>query len=194
MAYVFFTRTLAAIVTAVGLAACTGYAPSEPRYQTAIPAGSTLLLERELAVQPGRTRVYLQDGRVLEPALVPGASRFRPRCWLRVGPTPDSSAYTIRPDRFPTGEMRRQVHAGRNPAGQWTVASRSLAGIRLAEGKGGGPGFLTHELTIPLNADDQPEVRELGCRVDYRVGGTREIGRHTIEQALGEVASLGTSD
>ena len=125
---------------------------------------------------------------------MPGASRFRPRCWLRVRPNRDASAYTIRPDRFRTGEMRRQVQARRDPAGQWTVASRSLAGVRLAEGEAGGPGFLTHKLTIPLSADDQPEVRELGCRVDYRVGGTREIGRHTIEQALGGIASIETSD
>lgn len=186
------TAVFAGVVAGVLLTGCAGYAPATPRYQAAIPPGSTLVLEQALDVAPGRRKVYLQDGRVVQPGIVSGATRFRPLCWFTVEAA-DPATSEIRPDRFETGEVRRRVRAGLAPGAVITVAGASLDGLRLADGDdrgGGGPDYLTHELEIPLSSERQPRVQRLSCRVDYRADLPREMGLYAVEQALAGVARV----
>lgn len=184
----FASSAVGAAATCLLLAGCAMHPVEEPRFQTQIPEGSAIVLERSLEIAPGEQRVYMQDGRVLRPRTVQLGSRFRPRCWFRVTGSRDAGSPTrIEAGSFRTGEMRTRAHAYYGDTPDVKVASRSLAGLKLADAAGGGVGFLTHIVEIPLSSSEQPHVQRLACEVDRRTGVHRTLGVHAIQQASGEI-------
>ena len=183
---------LAAAVLA--LAGCaTGPDPGAPRYQTRIPEGSVLVLERALELPPGRARVYLQGGRVAGSAS--GIDRFEPSCSFgleRVGDEP--LVETIEPDRFRTGAARNRDYADSSTTVGIGLARSTVSfafGIGFRFGVGGmGDGSGSERLEIPLSSPRQPQVDDLTCTVDrpHRRGG--RLGLEAIQQAAGDLVRV----
>lgn len=185
-------RAGTAILASALVAGCAGPSPLGPRDQDAVPAGSTLVLERALEVPGGSARVFLQDGRVVRDGLVSGMNRFRPRCSFgleRVDNEPLMN--TIEPDRFETGTAYNRAYVRNHFEGGVQVAS-AADGIQLASSERGGPGpgHLTHVVEIPLSSAQQPQVADLTCRQDLPPNWRGELGLQAIREATGDIVTI----
>ena len=188
-----FNRTAALVAAAtVVLAGCatSGSGPFGERYQTPIPEGSTLVLEQALDVPSGAARVFMQDGRIVPRSLLSGTDRFQPVCSFgleRRGGEP--LARTIEPDRFRTGPARNRAYVEAWPEQGVQVAGVSFGvGVGINVGgrrDGGGVGYLTYAVEIPLSSPDQPQVDDFTCEVDRPGNWRGKLGLEAIEQAAG---------
>jgi len=185
-----------AILAGALLAGCAGPSPLSPRDQAAVPAGSTLVLERALRVPGGSARVFVQDGRVMHGSLGSGMNRFRPRCSFRlerVGNEPLMNI--IEPGRFETGTAYNRAHV-RNRIGQGMQVASAADGMQLASRERGGPnpGHLTHVIEIPLSSQRQPQVAEFTCEQDLPPNWRGELGLHAIHEATGDIVTIEPAD
>lgn len=178
---------------AVLLAGCAaGPGPFGERYQTPIPEGSTLVLERALNVPSGEARAFMQDGQVIREGLLAGYSRFRPRCSFGLErKRGEQRISTIEPDRFRTGKPWTRAYVRAWPEEGVQVASRSLP-FPLAQNERGGPGtgYLTYVIEIPLSSSKQPQVDDFTCKVDRPANWRGRLGPQAIEEAAGGIVRV----
>lgn len=133
---------------ALGISAClvlTGCAGTQSNPTWLLPPGSEVVLQQDIDAE-SRSRVYIQNGRVLERA---GVSVTSPYCFFtldRVAPQPGDS-FTIRAGTFEIVKSHRQ---------RQMVAAE---GIQYA-GRAGSD--RTMSTVMALDAD-QPEVKTLTC-------------------------------
>ena len=189
-----FASTALLSAAAIALAGCasSGPGPFGERYQTPIPAGSTLVLERELSVPSGEARVFMQDGRVISEAVLGGASRFRPRCSFGLERKGNERLVsTIEPDRFRTGKPWTRAYAQNWPEEGVQVASTSLLiGQASSERGGAGLGYLTYVIEIPLSSSSQPQVDDFTCKVDRPGEWRGRLGLEAIQEAAGGIVRV----
>lgn len=141
-----------------------------------VPAGSTLVLNRPLAIPDGSTGVRLQGGAV-KPAR--DVNEWHPNCRLEVRTLSDR-VRTVEPDRFEIWRVRRETTVVTGP------------GTRFAElrADSGGPTFLVFRTLFDLRSARQPDVAWLTCQHwgDPALG--RDLSIREIRTALGDVAGL----
>lgn len=139
------------VAGALMFAGCPAIQTQEVNYaHTAIHAGATLVLEREVVIPARETVVYIQDGRT-----GPGADEGRPYCKLEVK-TLKETRQPIAPDRF----LIRRVN--------WGTSQISLASpLVVAQlGDSGLPSHLYFKTELYLVSERQPDVNRLTCEVD----------------------------
>jgi hypothetical protein len=144
-------------------------------------AGSAVKLKRTLVVPPGRTKVYLQRGRVVSKRSL---DRYHPSCnfevWnLRQTPT------SIHPGTFSVTRSVRDI--------DFMVQSRplQLAALRRVDYDGGGQDMIIHVVHMRLKSGRQPNVFRLTCRSwqDFP-HEAREPTMADMRDALGGIASM----
>ena len=188
--------TITAILAAATLlAGCStsGYGPLGPRYQTPIPEGSTLVLNRALNLDKGDARVYMQNGRVMSESVLGGMDRLKPRCSFGLERQGNEALIsTIEPDRFTIGRARNRAYADRWPEEGVQVAGLSvLAGAGVSsDDRGGTLAELTYVLEIPVSSSSQPQVDDFTCQVDRPAEWAGKLGLEAIQEAAGDLVTV----
>lgn len=124
------------------------------------PVGSRVVVKQPLTVPPGKTRVFLQYGKV-----IPRSERndYAVNCNFDINTLSDSprtievGVYTV------TRSLRRSDDvASREPLR--LAASGSLAGMMSSDYDAGGTPVLFEEVVLTLTSNPPSDVRELACR------------------------------
>jgi hypothetical protein len=154
-----YFHPIAVIISLVALVGCAATG-SNPVWLP--PPGSVVKLQQDIAVE-GRSRIYIQNGRVLDRASVSVQS---PYCYLAVDRlTPsDADDFTVRPDTFEVVKSYR---------------SRSMASVGSTQYAGRAGSDQTLSTVMELTARAQPEVRRLVCA---RWGMVNEDGWPTVDE------------
>ncbi len=169
------------LLPAALLAGCTElYILGDDGRWIGIASGGQVETRSPLAVRGGRTRVFLQRGRLVSQG---GISAFHPSCDFEVARL-DAEARVIEPDIFSIERvdigLEQVVDAGRT----------RVAALALRAQPGPGPSIHRY-YRFRLLSDAQPEVNRLTCR--GALADPAEARLPTLEevrQALGEVARI----
>ena len=172
------------VFSALLLGACGGsqVARDENSQFFSIPVGSTFTLNRELTVDPDRTSVHLQNGRV---SPVRGIDIYRPNCKFELF-TISERARTVEPDTFVVTRIVDQLED--------VSTQRPLyASLSVAEGGGGGNGGPLHQnysTIMWLESNKQPDVFRLSCRRWDFINLGEYLSINEMRQALGDYFTL----
>lgn len=172
-------RPAGLVLFLVFLGACQSASlPYEDSPYSVIPAGSRLVLERDLTIPAGRASLYIQGGEVRAYAEI---DPYRPHCRLEVQKVL-ATPQVVKADRFVMEkviyeEIPRLASAARAPvrlaaAGDLGIAiGEDPAGRRprgwpaaVAFGMADGSSPWTYATHFRLRSDRQPEVRLLTCQ------------------------------
>ena len=175
-------RLLPALCAVLFVAACDSQiVKDEDSAFYSVPPGSTFTLNREIAIAPDQTSVYLQDGK-------PGYSRdvnfYRPHCKFELF-TISTAARAVKPDTF---VVTRIVDRREDVSTSWPM----YAGLSVAVGDG--PIHLTFSTTMYLESKIQPDVFRMNCkRWDHPAMG-EFLSINEMRQALGAYFTLTLAD
>lgn len=168
-----------ALVTACSLPVPKG--PDSPYAKT--PVGSILELNRAIEIPPGSTRVFIQNGR-----LVNGFNHYTPNCNIEVRKIDQSSKQTI-----PTGVYRVvRVQSTYDENVKSTAPTRlaALGSFSLAESVDNGSTMMYAGYHLYLEGAD-PNVMRLSCRGAFAdPPDAVPPSINEIQQALGDVMTL----
>lgn len=163
------------------------------RDESVPPQGSTLVLQQPLELPSDKARVFLQHGRIIR---FQDRDRFEPVCSFGLRREGDEPLIrTIEPDRFTIGPARSRANARAEPMPRILLASRrTIPGLlHLSTGmpdRGGGLGYLSFSIEIPLQSDIQPQVDNLICTIDRPAYWRGRVGVGAIRDALGDIAAI----
>jgi len=175
-------RMIGAAAAALALGACSTQPMSEGSSYS-IPENSTFVLNQDVTVPEGWSRVFVQYGKVIEPRKL---NKFDPYCQIvqieltRAGADPQ----VIMADQFRTGSVvRRSISAA--PTGTLLASS----GSSLMDGDN--RSSQTWVTEISLRSERQPQVRKLICGSwNDNVHFERWLRLREIRSALGNLATL----
>lgn len=155
---------------------------SSPHYL--VPAGSRVVLHRDLTIPANQVGVYLQGGRLVPFADV---NQYHPHCKFEVRTLTDNPR-TVRADAFTvtraTQEQLKSVRAPLQVAG---------VGIGLAMGgdADGGPSPEVYATRLTLASERQPDVLRLTCgHWEVPTPTTVHLTISQIRKTLGDIMSL----
>jgi hypothetical protein len=151
-------RVLFALATLLLGVGCTGIRQGNeesPYYQ--VPVGSILHIRRTIEIPPGRTRVYLQLGRVTEARNLLDAN-----CNIEVRRLDNLAAQHVTPGDYRVVEVERTEEeiAIRGPL------QLAALGIQMADQDNGGTPWVYPGYRLWLSGPD-PNVMRLSCRGAY---------------------------
>jgi hypothetical protein len=170
------------------LSACGPLTIKDTTTQSFVPIQRGVLeLHQDLVIPANRTRVFLQDGRVLH-----GINEYYPHCQLRVRNIMEHPQ-PVQADRFTIdkvfGTLDQVVSS--EPVRLAAVGSTVIAGGGGGNGGGNGEGRQLYMYFMALHSDQQPQVTYLVC------GGALEEpafadypSLQDIQTALGDYATL----
>ena len=176
------------IVSAALVASCQtpGHHGDEQSPFFQVPAGSRLVLHRELAVPAEDVSVYLQYGQVMPQKQL---NLYHPQCKIEMRrrlPT----GQTIRVDEFMVTRVTRDMTQHMVWLASIDVASAPLA-RRVSGGVDSGMGPNTFLTILTIASDRQPEVMRMTCGYWGYIGrGDNHLSIREIRAALGEVLTL----
>jgi hypothetical protein len=161
------------------LAACPAtYRGNEDSPYYAPPAGSRLILKRELAIPAGSAHVTLQGGRAVNGSEL---DQYRPHCLLEVLRVSDSPQ-TVAADEFRVTRVRQDMSTAMR-ANVFRV--RSLAGDT-------GLTFVNYRTVMDLQSSRQPQVRWLTCQQWGDPALHVHVSVNEMRKALGDWFTLET--
>lgn len=178
-------KTLLVLLGAVALAGCTTHMAQ--RTETSlykVPAGSVIRLAERIRIPAGRTRIWIQSGRIVGT----GFNSFEPSCNVEVTRLDNTRDQYVEPGEFRVvrTQFLREAIASAEPV---MVAS---AGPLLAGAQdSGGDEFFYEGYHLWVENPLQPNVRRFTCRGLYGFPyETRPPNVEEIRAALGAVATL----
>ncbi len=168
------------VLSVAVLCSCATTAVDEGSPYYRLPVGTNVVLQQELAVQAGHTRVFLQQGKVVAKNRL---DIYRPHCDFEQHAVSDGTA-VIKADRFrvtavSSGEdlvvqSDPLIHAGWNLVGEFD-------GVTLVNR------YVQHTLSSP----GQPQVMRLTCHGGFAFPGQALTPSLTeMRAALGEVVAI----
>ncbi len=155
---------------------------SSPYYK--IPPGSLIRLEQPITIPTGRTRIWIQGGRIAGT----GFNSFEPSCNVEVTYLNETGPQIVEPGEYRvtrTQFLREAISS----SGQVMLAAR---GELLADAvDSGGDEFFYEGYHLWVENPQQPDVRRFTCRGLYGFPyETRPPSIAEIRAALGSVATL----
>lgn len=159
--------------------------PASPFYVP--PLGSRVVVKQPLTVPPGKTRVFLQYGKVITRS---ARNDYAVNCNFDINTLTDSprfieaGVYTVTRSRRHSDDV-----VSREPLR--LAASGSLVGMRFSDYDDGGTPELFEEVILTLTSTPPSDVRELACR--GAMGEPLVIELPTLaemRQALGAYATI----
>lgn len=178
-------------VLVLTLVACqtTRYDGDESSPHFAPPAGTRVMLNRELTIPPEQVSVMLQNGQVVRPAEV---NTYYPHCKFEVRRRLDVPQ-TVKPGEFLVTRVERNLLHGVD-AGTARYARVSVGigiGINMGGGvSGDGPSVQTYATRMNLRSDTQPDVFRLTCgQWGYPYDG-EHVSINGMRRALGDIITL----
>jgi hypothetical protein len=148
-----------------------------------VPAGSRLILERELTIPPEQLAVYVQDGRVLRSGEV---RHDRPFCKFelhRLAP----NARTVSPDDIVVVRASQQIHSNPVARGEPVLVADNAFGDMVESLVA--PPIHSFATRMDLRSEKQPDIFRLTCAQ----WGERRFGRHvTISEMRRTLAGVFT--
>lgn len=162
------------------LAACVRYVPDYSDQDS----GYRLILHQEVVVPPERTRIFIQNGRIVGT----GFDSYQVSCNLEVRKLLEQ-AQRIEPDTFVVNRIQQffEEVAAWKPV---RVASVGLAGADVD----GGPSMIFRGWHLWLHSPTQPDVIRLTCRGAFAEPWEAYLPTFDEVQAtLGSVATLKTA-
>jgi Prokaryotic membrane lipoprotein lipid attachment site len=156
---------------------------SSPFY--VVPSGSRVVLNRELTVPPEQTRVYIQNGRVVQMTEV---QHYYPYCRLEVYNRRDT-AQTVAPDEATvTRAVQEEIQGAFVDAGPLMLAGRL---IRVQGGESqGGPIIQSFSTRMELRSPKQPDLFRLTCAQLGYPGQDRHVTISEIRRTLDPLVTL----
>jgi hypothetical protein len=157
--------------------------PDSPYYH--IPAGSTLILNKDITIPPGKAAVYIQNGQIVTSS---GQVRgYDPSCTLEMRAIKDVPQ-PVKADQFVIFKVREETRLAR--ANSILLARNfhtRIAGNNIDDG----PGQKQHTTLLDLRSERQPEVFRLTCqRWDDRSYESTPVTVSEIRKALSDVFTL----
>ena len=154
--------------------------PASPFYP--VPEGSVLEIHQPITIPAGRTRVWLQRGRV-----VAGQDWWHPACNLEVNTLDRERSRTVEPGRFEVIRVQGMDDFARQ---QIPAGGVMNAGLYAGYDTGGNT-WMWRGHHLWLSSAEQPDVLRLTCVGVYaRAHEVRPPSIEQIREALGPVASL----
>lgn len=151
-----------------------------------IPPGSVIRLEQRITIPVGKTRIWIQDGRIAGT----GFNSFVPSCNVEVTRLDEENPQYVEPGEYRitrTQFLREAISS----AGPRMVASRDRILLAESVDSSGGDEFYHEGYHLWVDNPQQPEVRRFTCRGLYGFPyETRPPSISEIRSALGPVASL----
>lgn len=174
---------LAALAIALGGCQTTSYLGNEDSPYYVVPAGTRLILERELTIPPEQLAIYVQNGRVLPNVEVQHDSPFCKFELARLAP----NTRTVSPDDIVVVWASQQIH--RNPValGEPVLVADSAFGDMVESLVA--PPIHSYATRMDLRSEKQPDIFRLTCAQ----WGERRFGRHvTISEIRRTLAGVFT--
>jgi hypothetical protein len=157
------------------------YGPDSPYYH--YPAGSRLILNRELEIPGGWATARLQFGRVVPFGHV---QEYQPHCIFEIN-TVRPEPQHVQPDTFEIIRVQRTISEFAN------IAAAPGYFLRTGFGDGFEPVQMFYKTTFILHSARQPGVMRMVCQSDQYAGGNsipRYLTLSEIRQALGDIFTL----
>jgi hypothetical protein len=166
----------------VSLASCsTGpYPVSSPYFQ--IPAGSKLVLKRELTIAPNAGRVYIQYGKVVSPK---EKDNYHAHCWFLSWDVLDT-AQVIKPDTFIVTKSQQLEGVVMRDTNLQFAMNRT--GFGMSEG--GGPMALEYSTEMSIHSDKQPAIRRFVCSHWEIPTDAKHLTVAQMQKVLGQIAEI----
>lgn len=175
------SRWLSATLLSILLSACASVESGKGYYALPVSVGDQLIVQQELVIIPGNSRLYVQYG---EAFFYTEINQYEPFCFFRmretapVQQTVPAGTYTVTAVARDETEVVRLVPI--------LVASDRL----LADGGGYGPTTYQLFMTLKFN-DGQTGLRDLVCMGGFAAPyATKPVTMEAILSALGELASF----
>lgn len=169
---------LLTLFIAVILPACAHYDEhDETSYFYTVPEGSSLTLNRSVIILPEQVSVYMQDGRLIELALI---DRYQPYCKFEVYRIAETSR-DVKPDRFTITRVVEDT--------EMTSAfpMPPVASFGFASGI---PAVYTYSTYFSLHSDKQPDVFRMTCMHWESIIDDHYLTVPQMREAMGELFTL----
>ena len=147
------------------------------------PVGSTIELKKPLSVPGGRTRIFIQGGKV---SSLGGVDQYRPNCNFEVRTLADQPR-EIKPEDFPVVRVQRvteevvQLELPRRVAGLGLAGMDSDSSLPM----------VVRGVHLWIGSDTQPDVMRMTCRGAFADAWAAEMPSiDQMNRALGDYASL----
>ncbi len=174
-------KRLLGLFALLALSACqsTPLAREESPYYT-VPAGSRLILHKDLTIPAERAGVYIQGGMVMGWTEI---NSYHPHCNLVMRRVADAPQ-TVRAGEFVVVKVRRQNLSAVRPGAQYAQL--------FADGV---PSHWVYATVMDLRSTDQPEVISLTCQHwESPPPAPQHLTIRQIRAALGELFTLKLPD
>ncbi len=183
-ARLFRPGLLALAFSGLLLTACAGMPDSRQRSPDFVPPpGITVTVHRRLPVPPGRTRVFLQYGKVMRQR---DLEYYDVSCDFEINTLANTTRY-IEPGTFRVTRVRRDEIEIVRRAPLRYAALGTPAGLQLADGSV----QLFEEVSLWLQSNAQPDVRRLTCRGGLADPWEMELPTVAeVREALGDYATV----
>lgn len=163
----------------------TQYQGDEKSPHFVVPAGSTVILHRELQYPPDEVGVYFQNGKIVAKALM---DLYRPHCRLELYHKVNQ-VQTVKPDRFTVLKATQEIlHSVQLPVMLAGGARRPHPGIGFTSDI---PGPELMATRMMLQNPQQPNVYSLTCgHLESPPVHAAHLTIQQIRQALGDIITL----
>ncbi len=167
------------VLSSLLLAACQPrvYPIESPYYR--IPAGSELILHRNITIPPVHARVYIQNGRLQKRKAI---NQYYPYCEFEIL-TLSEQDQVIQPDRFRIHKLSKQMETSRQ---QVMYASASLDQLDKP--------LIAYNTVIYLSSSRQPDVYRLSCMYWTDDNMDNHLTLKQIRTTLGDLFSIEIHD
>jgi len=172
---------IAILLLILGLAGCSTQVTNPASPYFLIPAGSKIILKRELTIPPNAGRVYIQYGKVVSSK---EKDDYHAHCWFESWDVLDHSQI-IKPDTF---AITKSQHLE-------DVVSRQspllYAALNVGAGsEGGGPMALVYTTHMTIHSDTQPAIRQFACSHWEDPLDAKHLTVAQMQKALGNIAEI----
>lgn len=173
-------KTVTILFSLLLLSACQmPVAPDEDSPYYAIPAGSRLILNRDITVPPNKGGVLIQNGEIMTLSQI---NQYYAYCDLEMR-HPKETAQIIQPDTFNVIKVRRNL---------WSKASdkpTQVAGLMFVFDEDG-RSYTEYETELFLHSPRQPEVYRMACKYFDDAFDAEHLTIKEIRAALGSLVTL----
>ena len=150
-----------------------------------IPAGSTLALNKDIAIPAGKAAVYIQNGQIV--GSYGQVHEYDAYCNLEMRAAKDAPQ-TIKADQFVILKVREEIRLAYADS---ILLARNFHTTIAGNRGDGGPSQKLHSTLLDLRSERQPEVFRLTCqRWDTRSYETTPVTVSEIRKTLGDMFAL----
>lgn len=179
----------AALATLLATACQTAYQGNDTSPYYIVPAGSHVILNKELAFKPDQVSVYIQNGQLLR---INEVQHYDPFCKFELYHRLDA-ARTVAPDDMTVTKASQQRMDGTfsqsAPSPYVRAATIGLVAQMGGEGQGGAP-LYSYVTSMDLRSDNQPEIFRLTCARWAYPGMDEHISIAEIRRTLSPLFTL----